>query len=90
MRLHVAVDGHCCAVLESVVIDGLTQERDLDDARVGEFAAFVDDVIRRAVDFGPAREGNDAVGAELVAASRDSDVRGTLDGAVLIKGRDAA
>jgi hypothetical protein len=74
LRLGHAVDRDRGAVLEAVVVDGLPEQRDLDDAGVGEFLALVDDVVRRAVDLGPAGERHDAVGAELVAAPGDADV----------------
>src|SRR5262249_20409424 len=87
LGLGVAVEGDGGAVLEAVVVDGLAQEGDLDDAGVGQALALVDDVVGGAVDLGAAGEGDDAVGAELVAAARDADVGGALGG-VVVEGRD--
>ena len=69
-----AVDLDGRVVLEAVVVDGLAQERDLDHARIGEHLDLVDDVPGRAVDLGPTGVGDDAVGAELVAAAGDADI----------------
>ena len=55
LRLGYAVDRHGGAVLETVVVHRLAEQRDLDDTRVRETLALVDDVVRRAVDLGPAR-----------------------------------
>jgi hypothetical protein len=54
-----------------VVVDGLPQEGDLDDTVIGEALALVDDVVRRPVHLGPAREGDHAIRAELVAPAGD-------------------
>ena len=72
-----------------VVVDGLAEQRDLAHAGVGEANHFLDDVRRRAVHFGPASVGDDAVGAELVAPASDADVG--LGGAVgAVVGAEAA
>jgi hypothetical protein len=62
------------SVVEIVVIDGLAEESDLRRPGVGEFADFVDDVLRGAMDFSAAGVGDDAVGAEFIAAAGDTNV----------------
>jgi hypothetical protein len=69
-----AVHRDCGAVGVDVVVDGLAEERDFDDACVSEFLAFINDGLRRAMDFSAAGIGHDAIGAELVAAARDAHV----------------
>src|SRR5690348_16454402 len=49
-------------------VDVLPDERDLAHSAVGEMLRLGDDLRRRARDFGAARVGHDAEGAELVAA----------------------
>jgi len=58
----------------AVVVDGLAQQRDFKRAGIGEFGDFIDDVLRRAVNFWAAGVGDDAVGAEFITAARDADV----------------
>lgn len=70
----------------AVVIDGLAEECDFDDAGVGESFALFEYVIGWSVNFRAACEGYDAVGAEFVAAACDADV----GGAVVIGGGDGS
>ena len=78
------------------MVDGLAQECDLDHAMIGELLALVDDVIGVPVDLGPTRVGHDAVGTQLVAAPRDTNVGGparpgrVLAGQFGIRGDEAA
>ena len=57
-----------------IVVDGLPQQRDLKDTLLLKPLAFFNNVVRRTMNFWPAGVGHYAVGAELVAASGDSDV----------------
>ena len=57
-----------------IVVDGLPQQRDLKDTLLFKPLAFFNNVFRRTMNFWPAGVGYHAVGAELVAASGDSDV----------------
>ena len=63
------------AVAEGVMVDRLAEERDFARSGGDEFGDFVDDVLRRAMDFGAASVGDDAIGAEFIAAAGDADVR---------------
>ncbi len=56
------------AVDVAVAVDGLAEEGDLLAPLVGELPDLGDDVLGRPALLGPADAGDDAVGAELVAA----------------------
>ena len=60
------------AVPVQVMIDRLSEQRHLEDAGASERLHLFDDLFRRAVDLGPARERHHAEGAKLVAASGHS------------------
>ena len=57
-----------------IMIDGLAEEGDLQAPGGDEFAGFFEDGVGGARDFRAAGVGDDAVGAELVAAADDADV----------------
>src|SRR5262249_21937110 len=57
-----------------VAVDGLAEQGDLLAALGGQLADLGGDVLGRAALFGAADAGDDAVGAELVAADHDADV----------------
>ena len=57
------------------MVDRLPEQRDFLRPGIHEFANLVDDILRRPMHFGPARVGDDAIGAEFVAAARDADIR---------------
>ncbi len=66
--------GAAVAVLVGVVVDRLAEQRDFACAGGDEFLDFFDDVFRGAMNFRAAGVGDDAVGAEFVAAAGDADV----------------
>ena len=74
------------AVIVVIVIDRLPQQRHFAHAGVGQSFDFVDNIPRRTMNLRPARVGNDAVGAEFIAAAGDADV-GLRD---IVVGGDAA
>ena len=57
-----------------VAVDGLADERDFLAALIGEDAGFGDDLLGRAALLGAAGHGDDAVGAEFVAADLDAEI----------------
>ena len=68
----------------AIAVDVLAEQRDLSIAGDGERACFVEDVVEGAAALGAAAEGDDAVGARLVAAVDDrqpgADRRAARDG----------
>ena len=69
------IERHRRVVLEAVVVDGLSQQRDFEYPSVRECFDLVDDVFWWSMDLRAACVGDDAVGAELVAPTRDADIR---------------
>ncbi len=57
-----------------VVVDGLSEEGDFEAAGVDEFFGFFEDGVGGAGDFSATGVGDDAVGAEFIAAANDADV----------------
>ena len=80
---------------ELVAVDGLAEQGDLLDPLVGELPRLVDDRAGGPALLGAADRGDDAVGAELVAAHHDPDERleragphrGLAVGVVLLEAR---
>ena len=68
-------------------VDVLAEERDLAHALVGEARGLGDDRVDRPRDFGAARVGDDAEGAELVAAFLDGEEGGDARAGVAAAGR---
>ena len=60
------------------MVDGLAEQCYFDDACICEFFAFIDNVVGWPVHFCAAGEGDDAVGAEFVAAARDAHIGGAI------------
>jgi len=58
-----------------VGVDGLAEEGNFLDAVIHQAAGFFQDVFRRAGDFAAADVRDDAIGAVLIAAAHDADVR---------------
>ena len=56
------------------MVDGLPEERDFANAAGDEYFHFVDDVARRTMHLGAAGIGDDAIGAEFIAAAGDADI----------------
>ena len=69
------VHGDCKPMFIAVMVHGLSKQRDLERACIGESAALIHDVIGRTMNLGAASGRHHAVGAELVAAASDPNLR---------------
>ncbi len=74
LRCFSAIDCDGASVLVAIVIDGLSEQRNFNDATVDEPFAFVNDVIWWTVNLSPSSIGNNAIGAEFVTSARDSHI----------------
>lgn len=68
------VEGWVSVEVFAVGVDVLAEESDFDTAGVDELAEFGENVVKGTRDLRAAREGNDAIGAEIGATTHDFDV----------------